>query len=192
LIHVSTDYVFAGDASVPYEPDAPTAPRTAYGRTKLAGERAVLEADPSAVVVRTAWVYTGVGTDFVATMPRLQRERDTVDVVDDQIGSPTFAGDLAAALLELAGRPDVPGGVLHATNAGQASWFELARSVFSGVGADPARVRPCSSAQFPRPAPRPAYSVLSPVSWAAAGLTPLRPWPAALEAALAGVPPVCG
>ncbi|MFE3290639.1 dTDP-4-dehydrorhamnose reductase [Rhodococcus sp. NPDC059234] len=191
LIHVSTDYVFAGDASVPYEPDAPTGPRTAYGRTKLAGERVVLEDDPSAVVVRTAWVYTGAGSDFVATMLRLQRERDTVDVVDDQIGSPTYAGDLAAGLLELAGREDVPGGVLHATNSGQASWFELARAVFSGVGADAARVHACSSAQFPRPAPRPAYSVLSPAAWAAAGLTPLRPWRVALEAALAGLPPVC-
>ncbi|MFC9787700.1 dTDP-4-dehydrorhamnose reductase [Rhodococcus sp. NPDC127528] len=191
LIHVSTDYVFAGDADVPYEPDAPTGPRTAYGRTKLAGERAVFEAFPSAVVVRTAWVYAGAGSDFVATMLRLQRERDTVDVVDDQVGSPTYAGDLAAGLLELAGREDAPGGVLHATNSGQASWFDLARAVFSGVGADPARVRPCSSAQFPRPAPRPAYSVLSPASWVAAGLTPLRPWPVALQAALAGVPPVC-
>ncbi|WP_246098272.1 dTDP-4-dehydrorhamnose reductase [Rhodococcus spelaei] len=189
LVHVSTDYVFAGDAGVPYEPDAPTGPRTVYGRTKLAGERAVLEADPGAVVVRTAWVYSGVGTDFVATMLRLQRDRETVDVVDDQVGSPTYAGDLAAGLLELAGREDVAGGVLHATNSGQASWFELARAVFSGVGADPARVHPCSSAQFPRPAPRPAYSVLSPASWAAAGLTPLRPWPEALEAALAMASP---
>lgn len=190
LVHVSTDYVFAGDATVPYEPDAPTGPRTVYGRTKLAGERAVLAADPAAVVVRTAWVYTGTGSDFVATMLRLQRERDHVDVVDDQVGSPTFAGDLAAGLLELAGR-DAVGGVLHATNSGQASWFDLARAVFAAVGADPERVRPCGTAQFPRPAPRPAYSVLSPAAWAAAGLTPLRPWRAALEAALAEVPAVC-
>ncbi|MFC4602525.1 dTDP-4-dehydrorhamnose reductase [Rhodococcus kronopolitis] len=190
LVHVSTDYVFGGDATVPYEPDAPTGPRTAYGRTKLAGERAVLAADPTAVVVRTAWVYTGVGSDFVATMLRLQREREFVDVVSDQVGSPTFAGDLAAGLLELAGR-DVPGGVLHATNAGEASWFDLARAVFGAVGADPARVRPCGTADFPRPAPRPAYSVLSPAAWSAAGLTPLRPWREALGAALAEVPAAC-
>ncbi|GAA4473145.1 dTDP-4-dehydrorhamnose reductase [Rhodococcus olei] len=192
LVHVSTDYVFAGDASAPYDVDAPTGPRTVYGRTKLAGERAVLAADPSAVVVRTAWVYTGTGSDFVATMLRLERDRDTVDVVDDQVGSPTYAGDLADALLELATRPRVRGRVLHATNAGRASWFDLARAVFAGVGADPDRVRPCTTDRFPRPAPRPAYSVLSPASWAAAGLTPLRPWTAALDVALAELPPAYG
>ncbi|MFG1781931.1 dTDP-4-dehydrorhamnose reductase [Rhodococcus oryzae] len=189
LIHVSTDYVFAGDAARPYETDSETGPRTAYGRTKLDGERAVLAADPNALVVRTAWVYTGVGTDFVATMLRLERERDTVDVVDDQIGSPTYAGDLADGLLQLAGSPAVRGGVLHATNSGQASWFDLARAVFAGVGADRERVRPCTSAQFVRPAPRPAYSVLSEASWVDAGLTPLRPWQEALTAALAQLPP---
>ncbi|WP_137874372.1 dTDP-4-dehydrorhamnose reductase [Rhodococcus sp. Q] len=188
LVHVSTDYVFPGDASTPYEVDDATGPRTAYGRTKLAGERAVLAADPTAVVVRTAWVYTGTGSDFVATMLRLQRERDTVSVVDDQVGSPTFAGDLAAGLLELATRPQVRG-VLHATNAGRATWFELARAVFAGVGADPERVRPCTTADFPRPAPRPAYSVLSSAAWERAGLTPLRPWADALADALAALPP---
>lgn len=188
LVHVSTDYVFPGDASTPYEVDDATGPRTAYGRTKLAGERAVLAADPTAVVVRTAWVYTGTGSDFVATMLRLQRERDTVSVVDDQVGSPTFAGDLAAGLLELAMRPQVRG-VLHATNAGRATWFELARAVFAGVGADPERVRPCTTADFPRPAPRPAYSVLSSAAWERAGLTPLRPWADALADALAALPP---
>ena len=187
LVHVSTDYVFDGTASEPYEVDAPTGPRTAYGRTKLAGERAVLAADPSAVVVRTAWVYTGAGSDFVATMLRLERERETVAVVADQIGSPTYSADLADALLELAARPDVSGRVVHATNAGRASWYDLARAVFAGVGADPERVRPCTSAQFPRPAHRPAYSVLSPAAWAAAGLTPLRPWTDALDVALASL-----
>jgi len=188
LVHVSTDYVFAGDATEPYRVDAPTGPRTAYGRTKLAGERGVLAALPSAHVVRTAWVYTGDDGDFVATMRRLERERDTVSVVDDQRGSPTFARDLADALLELAARtggPDpVPGGVLHATNAGEATWFDLARAVFAEIGADPERVRPCSSAEFVRTAPRPAYSVLDGSAWAAAGLTPLRPWREALHAAL--------
>ncbi len=189
LVHVSTDYVFDGTASEPYEVDAPTGPRTAYGRTKLAGERAVLAADPSAVVVRTAWVYTGAGSDFVATMLRLERERETVAVVADQIGSPTYSADLADALLELAARPDVSGRVVHATNAGRASWYDLARAVFAGIGADPGRVRPCTSEQFPRPAHRPAYSVLSPAAWAAAGLTPLRPWTDALDVALASLSP---
>ncbi|MGW5270472.1 dTDP-4-dehydrorhamnose reductase [Rhodococcus sp. NPDC003994] len=185
LLHVSTDYVFSGDARTPYEPSDPTGPRTVYGRTKLAGERAVLAALPGATVVRTAWVYTGVGTDFVATMLRLERERDTVTVVSDQVGSPTYAADLADGLLEAAGTVGALPSVLHAAGGGSASWFDLARAAFAGVGADPERVRPCSSDDFPRPAPRPAYSVLSPRSWIGAGLTPLRPWRDAVDAALA-------
>lgn len=184
LIHVSTDYVFAGDAHSPYPVDAPTSPRTAYGRTKLAGEIEVRTLDPSAHIVRTAWVYTGEGADFVATMRHLERERDRVTVVDDQRGSPTYAPDLAAGLVELA-QLTGPGRTLHATNAGEATWFELARAVFEEVGADPSRVLPCTSAQFPRPAPRPSYSVLSGAQWAAAGLAPLRDWRAALADALA-------
>ncbi|MEV6214224.1 dTDP-4-dehydrorhamnose reductase [Nocardia sp. NPDC051833] len=183
LIHVSTDYVFPGTASTPYEPDDRTGPATVYGQSKLAGERAVLELSPDAQVVRTAWVYSGVEGDFVATMRRLERERETVTVVDDQLGSPTSAADLAAALLELSTRPAAPR-VLHATNSGTATWFDLAVAVFTEVGADPARVLPCDSSAFPRPAPRPSYSVLSPAAWDAAGLTPLRPWRSALADAL--------
>ena len=186
LIHVSTDYVFAGTADAPYQPGDPTAPASVYGRTKLAGELAIIDALPTAQIVRTAWVYTGSGTDFVATMRRLEQERDTIDVVDDQRGSPTFAGDLAAGLLELAEHPDAPT-LLHLTNEGEATWFDLARAVFESVGADPERVRPCSSAQFVRPAPRPAYSVLSTRVWRDAGLTPLRDWRSALTTALAEV-----
>lgn len=184
LIHVSTDYVFDGTANQPYRTTDPTGPATVYGRSKLAGERAVLELAPQAHIVRTAWVYSGAGNDFVATMLRLEAERDTVDVVDDQLGSPTYAADLAAGLLELAAHPGAPR-LLHATNDGQATWFELARAVFAGIGADPARVRPCDSAAFPRPARRPAYSVLSGESWCHAGLTPLQHWRSALEDALA-------
>ncbi|WP_425577557.1 dTDP-4-dehydrorhamnose reductase [Nocardia callitridis] len=183
LIHVSTDYVFDGTAERPYEITDDTAPMSVYGASKLAGERAVLGSGAHAHIVRTAWVYTGRAADFVATMRRLERERDTVDVVDDQLGAPTYAADLAAGLLELAATPAAPS-VLHATNAGQATWFELARAVFDGVGADQQRVRPCDSSAFPRPARRPAYSVLSHRSWAEAGLTPLRPWRAALSEAL--------
>ncbi|QLY32896.1 dTDP-4-dehydrorhamnose reductase [Nocardia huaxiensis] len=184
LIHLSTDYVFPGTADHPYEPEDATDPATVYGRSKLAGERAVLELAPNAHIVRTAWVYTGRGSDFVATMRRLERERETVNVVNDQIGSPTYTLDLAAGLLELAANPVAPR-ILHATNAGQASWFDLARAVFAGIGADPDRVRPCGTEDFPRPAPRPAYSVLSGKTWAAAGLTPLRSWQEALNDALA-------
>ncbi|UGT64133.1 dTDP-4-dehydrorhamnose reductase [Nocardia asteroides] len=189
LVHLSTDYVFSGTRSasgdtVPYDTTDTPDPVTVYGRSKLAGERAVLASTARAHVVRTAWVYSACGADFVSTMLRLERERDTVDVVADQIGSPTFAADLAAGLLELAGRPEAPR-LLHATNTGQASWFDLARAVFAAAGADPERVRPVDTAAFPRPARRPPYSVLSPRSWAEARLTPLREWQVALRAALA-------
>jgi dTDP-4-dehydrorhamnose reductase len=183
LIHVSTDYVFAGDATAPYEPGDATGPRTAYGRTKLAGERAVRTALPDrSHIVRTAWVYGGPGPNFVDTMVRLERERDTVDVVTDQIGSPTWVRDLAAAVVEL-GEAGLPGGVLHYANTGQASWFELARETFRLAGADPNRVRPTTSAAFVRRAPRPAWSVLSTGSWTAAGLRAPRSWQDALAAA---------
>lgn len=188
LVHVSTDYVFDGTATTPYEPDDAPAPQSVYGRTKLAGERAVLAELPTANVVRTAWVYTGTGTDFVATMLRLERERDVITVVDDQIGSPTYSRDLAAGLLELAASP-VTGSILHSTNAGTASWFDLARAVFAGVGADPERVRPCSSAEYVRPAPRPSFSVLSGAAWERAGLTPFRGWRDALGDALQSARP---
>lgn len=186
LIHVSTDYVFAGTATEPYEPDDPTGPRTAYGRTKLAGEQAVRAALPDrSHVVRTAWVHGGPSRNFVDTMRRLERQRDTVDVVTDQIGSPTWARDLAAALVELGGA-DVRPGVLHYANEGQASWFDLARETFRLSGADPERVRPTTSAAFPSATPRPAWSVLSTRSWTEAGLSAPRPWRAALAAALSG------
>lgn len=184
LVHVSTDYVFSGDATVPYEPDDATGPRSVYGRTKLDGERAVFAVLPSAHVVRTAWVYGRHGSNFVSTMVRLEREHPTVRVVEDQCGSPTWTADLAAGLLELAARDNLPGGVLHATNAGSSTWYDFARAVFTEVGADPERVQPCSTAEFPRPAPRPQYSVLSGAAWTATGLTPLRPWREALHDAM--------
>jgi dTDP-4-dehydrorhamnose reductase len=191
LVHISTDYVFSGDfggsAPHPYEPGDDTGPLSVYGRTKLAGELAVLAALPQAVVVRTAWLYTGgSGKDFVATMRRLAARDGTVEVVDDQIGSPTYVGDLVTALLEVAdGRVNArPTGIVHAANGGAVSRFGQARAVFEGVGADPGRVLPVSSAQRPRPAARPPYSVLSGRQSEQAGLSPLRPWQDALTHAL--------
>ena len=184
LVHVSTDYVFPGDATTPYDVDAPTGPRSAYGRTKLAGEQAVLAAGRASHVVRTAWVYGATGRNFVKTMARLEAERDTVSVVDDQRGSPTWSADLARGLVELA-RSGAPGGVYHCTNTGACTWYEFARAVFTELGADPERITPCTTADFPRPAPRPAYSVLSDRAWRDAGLTPMRPWRDALAAAFA-------
>jgi dTDP-4-dehydrorhamnose reductase len=186
LLHVSTDYVFDGEGSRPYEPGDPTGPRSVYGRTKLAGERAVLSSGARGFVVRTAWLYGAAGSNFVKAIARLERTHPTLPVVDDQRGSPTWSADLALGLVELAGRVDrLAPGILHCTNSGETTWFEFARAVFEELGADPGRIRPCSSAQFPRPAPRPAYSVLSGKAWEGAGLTPLRGWREALAAAFA-------
>jgi dTDP-4-dehydrorhamnose reductase len=186
LVHVSTDYVFDGTATEPYPVDAPILPRSAYGRTKAAGERAVAAAGGDAVVVRTAWVYSRHGGNFVATMARLERERETVSVVDDQVGSPTWSADLAAGLVELGARPEPVPPVLHYTNTGQVSWCGFARAVFAELGADPSRVLPTTTDQFPRPAPRPAFSALDGSAWLAAGLSAPRPWHEALRAAMAG------
>jgi dTDP-4-dehydrorhamnose reductase len=194
LVHVSTDYVFSGNRSdgQPYAAGDPTDPQSAYGRTKLAGELAVRDLLPhSSWVVRTAWVYGATGSNFVKTMARLCGERDTVDVVTDQIGCPTWAADLAAGLLQLV-TVNPPSGVYHAAGGGRASWFELARAVFEELGQDPSRVRETTSAAFVRPAPRPAWSVLSSAEWSAAGLTPLRDWRAALAAAYAKDGPSLG
>jgi dTDP-4-dehydrorhamnose reductase len=188
LIHISTDYVFSGDFGDekprPYEIDDETGPLGVYARTKLAGELAVLAAMPDAHIVRTAWIYEGAdGSDFVATMRRLAAGDRPVDVVADQVGSPTYVGDLVGALLQVA-NGNIREPVLHAANEGEASRFEQAQAVFAAVGADPARVRPVGTDQHPRPAPRPPYSALSGRRSAAAGLTPLRPWRDALAAAI--------
>jgi dTDP-4-dehydrorhamnose reductase len=187
LVHVSTDYVFPGDRvdGPPYDVDDETGPRSAYGRTKLAGELAVREVLPDASwVVRTAWVYGATGGNFVKTMARLEREKETVSVVDDQRGSPTWSRDLARALYALS-REDAPAGTYHCTNRGDTTWHGFTRAIFEELGADPERVLPTTSEAFVRPAPRPAYSVLSPRAWDEAGLPALPGWREALAEAFA-------
>lgn len=187
LVQLSTDYVFAGTSGRPYAEDDVPAPRSAYGRTKLAGERAVLERLPDAgYVVRTAWLYGANGRSFVRTMVTLERQRPTVDVVDDQDGQPTWTADVAGQILGLIRSAASPG-IYHATSSGQTTWFGLARAVFGLLGADPARVRPIPSSALSRPAPRPSYSVLGHGAWARAGLPPIGDWRDALERAFADV-----
>jgi dTDP-4-dehydrorhamnose reductase len=158
VVHVSTDYVFAGDATKPYAEADPTGPRTAYGRSKLAGERAVAAASPEAhAIVRTAWLFGPHGRNFVDTMLRLGGERDELKVVADQVGSPTYTGHLAQALVRIA--ETRPNGVLHVAGGGRCSWYDLARATFARAGIEVA-VRPCTTAEYPLPAPRPAFSVL--------------------------------
>ncbi|MFF6810984.1 dTDP-4-dehydrorhamnose reductase [Streptomyces sp. NPDC012403] len=188
LLHVSTDYVFPGDADEPYAEDAPTGPRSAYGRTKLAGEQAVLTTLPDrGFVVRTAWLYGAGGGNFVRTMIKLESVKDTLDVVDDQRGQPTWTVDLADRLVRLgqaALAGTAPAGVYHGTSAGEATWFGFTREIFRLLGADPERVRPTTSAAFARPAPRPAYSVLGHSRWQQAGIEPIRDWSEGLSSAM--------
>jgi dTDP-4-dehydrorhamnose reductase len=183
LVHMSTDYVFGGDARRPYAEDDPPAPGTAYGRTKLAGEQAVRKLLPDAShVLRTAWLYGASGQNFVTTMIRLAGERAALDVVTDQRGQPTWTVDVARQIIAITGSRAAPG-VYHATSSGETTWFGLARQVFRLVGADPDRVRPARSDARQRPAPRPAYSVLGHDRHVAAGVEPIGDWHQALRRA---------
>jgi dTDP-4-dehydrorhamnose reductase len=180
VVHVSTDYVFDGSKHEPWVESDPVAPLQAYGRTKLAGERAVAEANADHAVVRTAWLFGAGGPNFVETMLRLGSERDEVAVVTDQHGGPTWTGHLAPALVEIAERRgDV--GLFHAAGAGECSWYEFAVEIFHRAGVR-TRVVPTTSERFARPARRPAYSVLGTEREPAIALPP---WQLALEAYLA-------
>jgi len=157
VVQVSTDYVFDGAKRTPYVESDATGPVGAYGRTKLAGERAVAAAGGRHAIVRTAWLFGRGGPNFVDTMLRLGRERDEVSVVTDQIGSPTWTGDLARALVSIAERETT--GILHAAGSGSCSWFDFAREIFALTGVD-CTVKATTTEAFPRPAPRPPWSVL--------------------------------
>jgi dTDP-4-dehydrorhamnose reductase len=177
LVHLSTDFVFDGSSGHPYAPEDRPAPLGVYGRTKLAAEQAALALGEQAVVVRTAWVYSRHGQNFVRTMLRLMREQEGVGVVSDQVGTPTWARSLAEALWAVAARPALHG-VLHWTDAGVASWYDFAvaiqeEALAAGLLQRAVPVRPLSSREYPTAARRPPYSVLSKrESWAALGLTP--------------------
>jgi dTDP-4-dehydrorhamnose reductase len=176
MVQVSTDYVFAGDATEPYPVDASIAPINAYGRTKAAGEWAVRAECERSYVVRTAWLYGEHGPSFVRTMLRLASERDMVEVVADQRGQPTWTRDLAVHVVDLVGS-GAAFGLHHGTSSGQTTWFGFAREIFAATGLDPDRVHPTTSDRFPRPATRPAYSVLG-------GSAELPLWDDALRRAL--------
>jgi len=184
LVHLSTDYVFDGTKESPYtEADAP-APRSAYGRSKWAGERAVQASGlEQFFIVRTSWLYGPGGVNFVETMVRLARERDELRVVADQVGSPTYTADLARAIFRLLDA-HAPWGVYHFSNAGQCSWHGFAEAILAALGRrEPVRakfVRPIATADYPQRAPRPAYSVLSKDKYRAATGHPPPPWQEAL------------
>ena len=183
LVQVSTDYVFDGRATTPYAESAPRHPVSAYGRSKAVGEQRAMDLNPErTIIVRTAWLYGTGGANFAKTMLRLAGERDTLAVVDDQLGQPTWAGDLAGQLVDLLDTGTTTG-ILHGTNSGEATWYDFARAIFEEAGLDPERITRTTSAEFVRPAPRPGYSVLGHDGWAATGLVPMRPWRDALSAA---------
>ena len=185
LVQVSTDYVFDGTATTPYAEDEVRKPVSAYGRTKAEGERLALDLGPERTyIVRTAWLYGKNGGNFAKTMLKLAAARDELTVVDDQVGQPTWTLDLAKQIVALLDA-DAPAGIYHGTNAGSTSWFGFARAVFAEGGLDPERVLPTTSADFVRPAPRPAYSVLGHDAWQTAGVAPMRPWREALAEAVA-------
>ncbi|HEV8214239.1 MAG TPA: dTDP-4-dehydrorhamnose reductase [Gemmatimonadaceae bacterium] len=191
LVHISTDYVFNGQASIPYAPNAATAPLSVYGSTKLEGEQRVLRAASNSVILRTAWVHSSGGANFVRTAVRHLMAGKTMRVVDDQIGTPTRAAHLAHAIWRLSERPDARG-ILHFTDSGVASWFDVAQVVLAtlraaaGLPAD-ACVRPIPSYAYPTPARRPAYSVLDKHdSWQAIGYVPPH-WHEGVRASVIGL-----
>ena len=186
MIHISTDYVFDGTATVPYEPESPVNPVGIYGESKLAGEAAVAAEASRYAIVRTSWVFSHRGKNFVRTMLAKAGEALSLRVVDDQRGSPTSAADLAEALLcvatSMAERSDLKG-TWHFANAGVTTWFDFARTIFETAGVEP-RIEPIPTSQFPTPAKRPAYSVLDTSSFRRDfGVTP-RPWQDALRETL--------
>ena len=168
MIHVSTDFVFDGEATRPYLPNASTSPLSEYGRGKLAGELAVMEAFPGALIVRTGWVYSRFGSNFVKTMLRLMAERDELAVVCDQVGTPTWARGLAQALWAAADRPQLQG-IYHWSDEGVCSWFDFARAIYQegralGLLSAELEIKPIPGSSYPTPAHRPAYSVLDKTS----------------------------
>lgn len=162
LIHISTDYVFDGTAHTPYTEQAPTAPLGIYGRTKLAGEQAVEASGCSYLILRTAWLYSAFGNNFLKTMLRLTAERESLNVVFDQIGTPTYAGDLALGIFSVIEGQQFRGheGLYHFSNEGVSSWYDFAVEIAAAAGHDKCRIEPCHTAEYPSKAPRPAYSVL--------------------------------
>ena len=161
IIHISTDYVFGGQGSTPYSEEMPTGPQSVYGLTKLNGEKGVIAANPRHVIVRTAWLYSPYGNNFVKTMLRLGRERDRLGVVYDQVGSPTYAADLAKAILKIATAKEKVYGIFHYSNEGAISWYDFTKAIHRLAGVTDCDVLPILTKEYPTPAKRPAYSVFN-------------------------------
>jgi dTDP-4-dehydrorhamnose reductase len=159
LIHVSTDYVFDGTATTPLTESAPTGPINVYGQTKLSGELSCQLENPSAIIIRTSWVYSSFGANFVKTMSQLMQEREYLNVVNDQIGSPTYAADLAKAIMTIITDSNWQAGIYHFSNEGEISWYEFALAI-QEIGSFECTIRGIPSSSYPTPAKRPQYSLL--------------------------------
>lgn len=159
LIHISTDYVFDGTAATPLTESALTGPINVYGQTKLAGELACSKECPTGIIIRTSWVYSSFGANFVKTMSKLMQERETLNVVNDQIGSPTYAADLAQAIMTILTHPNWQAGIYHFSNEGEISWYEFALAI-QEIGEFDCKVRGIPTSAYPTPAKRPQYSLL--------------------------------
>lgn len=179
LIAVSTDYVFDGNSAVPLKEDAPTGPVNVYGQTKLAGERAIQKWCAEAIIIRTSWVYSSFGKNFVKTMCRLMAERDEVRVIDDQIGSPTYAADLAKAILKIADSPNWQAGIYHYSNEGEISWYDFAVAI-RDIRSFDCKVTPIPTTAYPTPAKRPQYSLLDKAKIKAAYAVEVPDWKSSL------------
>ncbi len=180
FIHISTDYVFDGTSSVPYRETDFTSPVNTYGASKLEGEEQALRLNSDAIVVRTSWVYSSYGKNFVKTMIRLMNEKKEINVVDDQVGSPTYAADLADALFHIAMSPSAPGGIYHYTNGGVISWYQFALAI-AGMVKTGCMVHPIPSSAYPTPAKRPCYSVLDTTRISETFGLQIKPWEKSLE-----------
>ena len=178
LVYVSTDYVFDGTVNVPYNEFAPTNPLSVYGKSKLAGEQFVRDLHSKFFIVRTSWVYGKYGNNFVKTMLKLAQERDELMVVHDQVGCPTYTVDLANCILELIQTEKY--GIYHVSNSGHCSWYEFAKAIFEEAGIK-VKVNPCTTKDFPRPAPRPACSVFEHMALKLNGFSEMREWREALK-----------
>ena len=187
LIHISTDYVFAGDGTEPYEVDTPTNPINAYGRTKQMGESTILALGSGQfTVVRTAWLYSQYGKNFAKTMVARAVQGLPVRVVDDQFGQPTSAHDLSSLIIQIA-KASNPPSIVHGTNSGIATWYEFARQIYTLVGADVELVTPVASSEFPTRALRPTYSVLGHQAFRKNGLSEMRNWKLALQSEIGAI-----
>lgn len=184
LIHFSTDYVFNGKGNKPYEIDSVKDPQTAYGRTKLAGEIAIMNnMKQDFWILRTAWLYGEYGPNFVKTILKLDKTHPKLKVVNDQVGQPTWTFDVVEKVIEVIKKSPAPG-IYHCVNTGQSSWHEFASEIFTQLSLDASRIQPVSTSEFPRPALRPAYSVLSQNQWKVQSILPMRNWREALGVAL--------